>query len=237
MLRAYLGLVVIAMMVAGCSGPRGGPPDLSPAMRDTFMKPVAKPGDIVAAELAFARMAEEEGQWTAFREYAAEGAIMFDPAKVDARDWLKNRADPPVAVSWEPYEVWSSCDGSIGVTRGAYVKGDERGWYTTIWKRMPDGTHRWLLDHGQKDPAVPGPPELIEAHIAECPELPWSPTQELQVGTPGQGEFFGGTSDDRTLRWGGRVDQWGGRIVTVDVWDGTQFQRVLHQTIAPPAKD
>lgn len=235
MQRARLALVLCAVLTAGCAGPPR--PRLSPEMRAEFMQPIARPGDIVAAELAFARMAGEEGRWTAFREYADEQAIMFVPEKVAAQQWLKGRKDPAAPLSWEPYEVWSSCDGSVGVTRGGWNSGDKRGWFTTVWKRYPDGTQRWLLDHGDEDASVPGPPELIEAHVADCPEGSWLPPQDLAVVTPGEGEFFGGSSDDQTLRWGGRVDRWGGRIVTVDVWDGAQFQRVLHQTVAPPAQD
>ncbi|MBS7670871.1 hypothetical protein [Croceicoccus gelatinilyticus] len=229
-----LGVAFLALALAGCAagGPsRGGPggPDL---------KPIAQPGDVVAAELAFASMAQEEGQWTAFREYAAEDGVMFVPELVNAKDWLKKRENPAQSVAWQPHEVWSSCDGSVNVTRGAWQRPDgSTGWFTTVWQRQKDGEYRWLMDHGDTLTKPLTQPDLIDAHVADCPELPWPPAQELLEAVPGNGEFFGGSSDDRTLRWGGRVDQWGGRIVTVDVWDGGQFQRVLHQTVAPPKAD
>ena len=69
----------------------------------------------VSAE-AFARAAQEKGQWTAFREYAADDALMFVPQPVAAKDWLKKQANPAQAVTWQPYAVWSSCDGSLAVT-------------------------------------------------------------------------------------------------------------------------
>src|SRR5690606_22688854 len=35
----------------------------------------ADPGKVVAAEIAFARTAQEKGQWTAFAEFAADDAV------------------------------------------------------------------------------------------------------------------------------------------------------------------
>ncbi|WP_144096194.1 hypothetical protein [Croceicoccus sediminis] len=225
--------VFLAIALAGCAA--GGPPRSGPG--GSTLKPIAQPGDVVAAELAFASMAQEKGQWTAFAEYAADDGIMFVPQLVNAKDWLKKRENPAQSVAWQPHEVWASCDGSVNVTRGAWQRPDgSTGWFTTVWQRQKDGEYRWLMDHGDTLEKPLAEPELIDAHVADCPTLPWAPAQELQQGVPGNGEFFGGSSDDRTLRWGGRVDQWGGRIVTVDVWDGDQFQRVLHQTVAPPPK-
>ncbi|MBB3990484.1 hypothetical protein [Croceicoccus naphthovorans] len=219
-----------ALALAGCAagGQRG--PDRGPAL-----KPIAEPGKVVATEIAFAQMAQEEGQWTAFAEYAADDGVMFVPEKVNAQDWLKKRPNPAQSVAWQPHEVWSSCDGSIGVTRGAWQRPDGSvGWFTTVWHRQKDGEYRWVMDHGDAAAKPLAEPEMIEAHVAECPTQPWAPSEDLLEGVPGNGEFFGGASDDGTLRWGGRVDRWGGRIVTIDVWDGAEFQRVLHQTIAPP---
>lgn len=229
--RVLLALAVPVLAMSGCAAPR----QQGPAANATLLPPVAKPGDVVAAELAFANMAAEQGRWAGFRAYADKSGLMFVPQKVNALDWLKGRAEPTTPLTWDPYEVWSSCDGSIGVTRGGWRAGAAKGWFTTVWKRQPDGAYRWLLDHGDEDAKVGPVPELIEAHVAECHDGPIAVAmEELPVVTPGEGEFFGGASDDGTLRWGGRVDQWGGRIVTVDVWNGTQFQRVLHQTVAPP---
>ncbi|MDR7101050.1 hypothetical protein [Croceicoccus sp. BE223] len=224
---------LIALALAGCAGPRGAPPAAETAM----LKPVARPGDLVATELAFAALAAEKGRWAAFATYADPAGIMFVPEKVNARQWLKGRAEPSTPLTWEPYEVWSSCDGSVGVTRGGWVSGVKNGWFTTVWKRQADGSYRWLLDHGEEDAKIGPVPELIEAHVAECPEPDWHPEEDLVSVAPGNGEFFGGASDDGTLRWGGRIDRWNGRIVTIEVWNGTAFQKVLHQVIAPPPAD
>lgn len=231
-MRGGLVLALAAGLLAGCAARTPGPPPAPSAQ----VKSMARPGDLVAADLAFARLAAEKGRWAAFRTYADKTGIMFVPQKVNAQTWLKGRAEPATPLGWEPHEVWSSCDGSIGVTRGGWQAGAAKGWFTTVWKRQDDGTYRWLLDHRDQDAKIGKPPELIEAHVAECHDGPIAVSMdELPVVAPGEGEFFGGASDDGTLRWGGRVDKWGGRIVTVDVWDGAQFQRVLHQAVAPPA--
>lgn len=83
----------------------------------------ANPSGFIAAEIAFARLAQEKGQWTAFRETAAPEAVMFVPQRVKARDWLKSQKDPAEAVKWQAHAVYVSCDGNVGVTTGAWQKG------------------------------------------------------------------------------------------------------------------
>lgn len=129
----------------------------------------ANPSAVIAAELAFARAAQERGQWTAFRETAAADAVMFVPAMVLAQAWLKDRADPPQAVRWQPHEVWSSCDGSLVVSHGAWQKPGQAGWFTTIWQRQEDGGYKWVLDHGDSVAEPASAPEFTPAHVAECP--------------------------------------------------------------------
>ena len=88
--------------------------------RDRRLKPVANPSAIVATEIAFAREAQDKGQWTAFADYAADNAVMFVPQPTAAKAWLKGRANPPKAVAWQPYSVWMSCDGSLAESKGAW---------------------------------------------------------------------------------------------------------------------
>lgn len=233
-MRKLFAMAIAISLLSACTSQPGPGPG---AKHAALLPPIAKPGDVVATELAFARYAAENGRWVAFSEYSDEAGVMFVPEMVNAKVWLKGRAEPATQLGWEPYEVWSSCDGSIGVTRGGWHAGEAKGWFTTVWKRQKDGSYRWLLDHGDVDPEFGAAPEFIEAHVADCPKGDWLPPVALTEIEPGNGEFFGGASDDATLRWGGRVDKWGGRIVTVDLWDGAQFQRVLHQTVAPPPNE
>jgi len=137
----------IALLLAGCAAGGGRLNDRERYDR-VMGSPVANPSAIVQAELAFARLAQEEGQWTAFRETATDDAIMFTPDLVNAQQWLKGKADPAQAVTWQPHHIYMSCDGSIAVSTGAWqnAKGDS-GRFTTIWQQQ---------DFGQRPPGVVG---------------------------------------------------------------------------------
>src|SRR3546814_14659984 len=76
-------------MLAGCGG----------SSDDFRNRPLAaNPSAFIAAEIRFAQRAQEEGQWTAFRETAHPDAVMFVPERVKAQDWLKSQKDPAEAV-------------------------------------------------------------------------------------------------------------------------------------------
>jgi hypothetical protein len=134
------------------------------------MRGYANPSAAIAAELEFARLARDKGQWTAFRAMAAPDAVMFAPAMVLAQPWLKDRANPPVPLAWQPHRVWSSCDGSLMVTTGAWQRADKHGWFTTVWQRQPDGAYKWVFDHGDATDAPIADPDMIAAKVADCPE-------------------------------------------------------------------
>ena len=56
--------------------------------------------DDVTTHPAFARAAQEKGQWTAFAEFADDDAVMFVPETVNAKDWLRRQTNPAEAVRW-----------------------------------------------------------------------------------------------------------------------------------------
>ena len=88
------------------------------------------------AERAFARDAKRVGQWTAFRKYADETAVMFTPQALWAHDFLKDRKDPPKSVEWWPARSLVSCDGRVAVNTGpAFREGKHYGEFTTVWVR------------------------------------------------------------------------------------------------------
>ena len=224
MLRAALiGLALVSLTACTASGPR------TPYGR--FMEVRANPGKVVATELAFARAAQEDGQWTAFFEYSTDDAIMFVPEAVNAQDWLRGRDNPPQAVEWQPHEVWSSCDGSLAVTRGAWQRADGTfGYFTTIWERQPDGSYRWVLDQGDVLSEPLEEPEFVQTTVADC---------QRQSGFMGQGPADplttgGGASADLSLAYLYRVEQDLSRTLAVTMVVNGETETVLDLAIAAP---
>jgi hypothetical protein len=238
-LVAVLALIA-GLGAAGAQG-QGGPQGFALQRSDrdrerNFRR--ADPAAVVAAELAFARAAQDKGQWTAFAEFAAKDAVMFVPEPVNARDWLKGRANPPQAVRWQPHQVWSSCDGSLAVTKGAWQRPDGSvGYFTTVWQRgeKRKDRYRWVLEQGDTLAEPLTAPEMVEAKAAECPPrarhdpVAASPPQCTPQGCSG-----GGRSDDGTLEYRYDTQPNGARTLGVSLLTGGEMQRVLLSEVAAP---
>lgn len=181
------------------------------------------PSAIVSAELSFARLAQEKGQWTAFRETADKDAVMFVPQAVNAQAWLKKRADPPKAIAWQPYRVFVSCDGSYGLSTGPWTRPDgSTGTFSTIWRRQKDGGYKWVADFGSGTQIPRQEDIIIEGKVARCAGRRGDGPREGIDGRPPSGERGDGRrpgkyqpvliaipppasgqgqSDDGSLRW------------------------------------
>jgi len=219
----------------------------------------ANPSAVIAAELGFSQLAQDKGQWTAFRETAAPEAEMFVPRRVNALVWLKNRANPPVPVRWQPHEVWMSCDGSSAVTRGAWQGRNGTGYFTTVWQRQPKrGDFRWVLDQGDNLDKPLVAPDMIVAKVADCPprgpggERPTAggpppkrkanalpPERPLPAPLPATGaasdaDSKDGRSRDGTLAWRSSVNPDGARRVTAWLWLDGGWREVLDSRVAAP---
>ena len=212
--------LVTALAVSGCaSGPRR--PSLPQAQVERALATAAgeaQPSHIVAAEIAFARSARENGQWTAFREYAAPGAILHRAGgSVDAAGWLAQQSDPAEAVKWGPRSIWMSCDAALAASESRYRDPDGTvGTFVTLWRRQNDGSYRWLYDAGTPDkpqPPAPGPDELpdenaivvtamdaIQGLVADCRDT--APPLPAEMAAR-RATLKGWTSPDGTLsfRW------------------------------------
>ena len=226
---AALALLSLAACAPGPgpAGPRGyrGPP----------LALKAQPGEVVAAELAFARMAKEDGQWTAFREFAADDGKMLAPRIVNVRDHLKGRADPPESVTWQPHHVWSSCDGSVAVTRGAWQRPDGSvGWFSTVWQRQQDGSYRYLFDHGDVLDTAEAGPDMIGTTTASCDNLDAIQPPFVPPPTSPDTQYASGESADKTLRWIVRSEPDGSGYYGFDYWNGQAFERPLAQILPAP---
>ncbi|MDX3909903.1 MAG: hypothetical protein QHC67_08795 [Sphingobium sp.] len=221
MKRLALALLVVA----------GGAQAAAPQMRLS-----ANPSAVVAAEIAFNRLAQEKGQWTAFRATAAKDAVMFVPEMVNAQLWLKGRKDPPASVKWQPEKVLMSCDGSVGVTSGAWQRPDgSNGYFTTIWRRDDRGRWNWVFDHGDVLKAPRPAPDFITTRLASCPRgmrPPPAPSTGVKPLPPTPGI---GASEDGSLKWTSEVRPDKSRRVTVSLRVNDAFETALTDDVAAPA--
>ncbi len=220
--------------------------------------PIGNPSALIAAESAFARLAREKGQWTAFAATATDEAEMFVPQRVLAKVWLKGRANPPQAVQWQPSTVWISCDGSAGVTFGAFG-GSGTGWFSTVWQRQPKkGDYKWVLDQGGDLAAPLVGADFITGKVADClprvrrdpladdpppppkgqrkpdkdsppPPRPLAGPIPPLVAVPGA-DSKDGRSIDGTLAWRSTVLPGGTRQWTVWLWQDGKMNEVLKRT-------
>ena len=218
-----LAAVVALSLVAGCA--QGPDPRKRPL--------AANPSAYVAAEIGFARLAQDKGQWTAFRETAAPDAVMFVPQRVKARDWLKSQKDPAESVKWQPHAVFVSCDGNSGATTGAWQKSGASGYFPTVWMRDPiSGKISWVLDHGDGLTTPRDAPDFIASSQAKCGSRPAVP---IEAGAEGD-DMAVGLSGDQTLSWTSTVHPDQSRRVTVRMWDGKSMKTVIDNDVAAPPK-
>lgn len=223
-MKRFLIAATLAASLAGCAA---GPTGPRYAGR---LKPTANPSAVIAAELAFARLAQEKGQWAAFRATAAKDAEMFVPQRVKAADWLKGRAEPAVAVQWQPHAVWSSCDGSYAVTHGNWQSANASGTFATVWQRQQNGGYKWVSDMSLASSPVEPDPEMVAASVADCPKRDERPILTGAIQSTGAGEIGGGAADDRTLRWKSVVSPDGSRRLTVSLWKDGNWHDVLTES-------
>ena len=197
--------------------------------------PFASPGKVVAAEIALAQLARRKGQWKAFRETAAEGAVMFVPQPVDARQWLGNQPESAAPMGWEPHAVFLSCDGSLAVASGPWRKADgASGGFTTVWQRQKRGEYKWVMSQADDLAASLGAPDMIRSSVATCQRgarKPVATPVTFPAGTRG------GWSEDGTLSWEVRLAADCSRTLTVSLGRGAgkPMEPVLERRVAAPA--
>ena len=117
----------------------------------------------IAADLAFARLAGDSTAALAFERFAAPQAVTLGGGILNngpkaIRSTLEG--GPPSAWSWHPVLAGAAGSGDLGFTVGESVIKVEGspasyGKYLTIWRRLPDGSVRFLTDGGTARPATP----------------------------------------------------------------------------------
>lgn len=218
----------LILATAACTAGRG-------PLGDNRLTARANPSDVIATELAFARVAREKGTWTAFREYATKDAQWPGPQWESVQSALKGAPDPAKAIVWEPDQVWASCDGSFALSSGpATHPTGKRTRFATIWQRQTGGEYRWVLDQGfdlEEDYAAP---EMISARVADCLSA-----RNFRAGRPDRARraaaWSEGQSDDGTLTWRTELRADCGRTLVVSAMQDGSLREVFRRVAAAPA--
>jgi hypothetical protein len=184
----------------------------------------------IEAERTFAAAARKDGQWTAFRRYAAEDATMFVPAPVKAQAWLKDRKDPAKSIRWQPASSFVSCDGAFAVNTGAWQDPEGKaGFFSTVWQRQRGGGWKWVLDFGG---ALAKPrAKIVEPEVTQAKCRAPAAGHKLPEFASG-----GGSSTDGSLRWWYVVEASGRRTLAADYWDGRAFHPAIADQVDAPKK-
>lgn len=246
-MRAVVAILILAL--SACAGQRQNGPPPAVINRALATAPgAAQPSTIVAAEQAFSRAARERGQWTAFRMFAAPGALLHGrngPFAIEP--WLATQTDPPKAVQWEARAVAMSCDGALAVSQGRLVTADGMvGNFVTVWERQAGGEYRYTFDAGGLD--VPQPPpkkpvddgeivvtaiNAVQGLVASCPRggaaIP--PHPAITVGQDGKADAR--LSRDGTLRWRWEHRAYGTRYAAADYYTEGRWLTAFEQSLAP----
>lgn len=193
----------------------------------------------VDAERAFARDAQTIGQWSAFRKYAADTAVMFTPQATWAHEFLKDRKDPPKSVEWWPARSFVSCDGRIAVNTGpAFREGKHYGEFTTVWVREK-GAWKWVYDNGSDPVGSPtAKPQAPVVTRASCrgkargaPIISPLPAVAREAARA-PGDTGSGQSADKTLGWDWKVGKNGEHRFRAYVWNGRRYDEALTVQVA-----
>jgi ketosteroid isomerase-like protein len=158
-LAATLAVTAIGVSIARADTPVAGTPE-----------------EIAAAERAFAADGFARGVGPSFVTWAAPDGIIFRPDPINARQAYTGRPAPgPGLLKWWPAHAAIARSGDLGFDTGPWVFGDDKahGWFFTVWKKQPDGTWKWMIDHG-----FDGARSNVE---------PGSPINAVPVSTAGSG--------------------------------------------------
>jgi hypothetical protein len=255
--RGLALLIGSAFAIAACAG-GGGPPKPTrqqAALIDRALSTApgaAQPSRIVAAEVAFSRLAAEATQAAAFLQYAAPGAQVHTPdGLVGLQQWLDQPGFPAAAAKWSTRAVAITCDGTLAASTGRYTDAQGIvGNYVLIWQLQGDGAYRWT--YHAAGPDVPQPPprarlqdgditvtafDAVQGLVASCPRggaaIPPPPALSLADDRPGDATL----ARDGTLRWHWQQAEAGGKFVAAEYfYEGrwlTAFEYTLPARLAP----
>ena len=243
-----LSMAAVALALAGCVAdhrPRTPGKVIDRALASAPY--AAQPSLVVARESAFARAAREDGQWTAFLDFAADDAMLHTAnGPVLARDVLTGLKNPAQAVKWSPRTVMMSCDGRMAVSAGRFRDPDGMvGDFVTVWQRDDwDDDYEWIYDVGGNDDPQPVPEardpdeivatayDAVQGLVADCPKDGETVPLPPLISVDGAQSHDGQLSSDRTLEW-----QWfhfpdGRKRVVARYWKDGEWQLIVDRSLA-----
>lgn len=211
-------MILAILLAAAAPGPAAAP----------------KPMSALDAERAFAADAQKIGQWTAFRKWSTPDALMFVPQPTNAHAFFNKLKNPAVPVFWWPGRSYVSCDGTVAINTGPWVRdyGKQVGYFTTVWVRQKDNGWKWVYDAGDEEKFMRGEGGDIAPVVAACskPKMP-----SVAAAPPAGFKVGSGRSPDGSLEWAWAVGPDGSRTFLVNLWDGTKRQTVIEDKVAPAA--
>lgn len=251
--KAILAAPLLAMLAACASSP---PIPRKVINRALAQAPgAAQPSLIVAKELEFARTAQEDGQWSAFRAFAAPGAVMHTAGgPINALTFLAGVKDPAVAITWNTDTVWMSCDSLLAVAQGRFKDPESKvGTFITVWERQSDLDYRWTYDVAVLD--NPQPPvrdtsaavggdeivvtaiDSIKGLVADCPNLRADKPATPAFLVPDGARHGFKLSPDGTLRWRWEHTAGADRRFVAEYLTGGRWEVVVDQPLGPAASE
>lgn len=127
----------------------------------------AKPpaGQIEAAERAFAADGLTMGVKGSFLKHMADDAMIFTPNPTNAKAFYGAKSgEGEPKIEWWPAFIVASKSGDLGLSTGpAVYDGAPGGWFSSIWRKDPDGVWRWIYDGGGAADAVNAPTQPTPA--------------------------------------------------------------------------
>jgi ketosteroid isomerase-like protein len=133
-------------------------------------------GSLIAAEKAYAKLADEEGFREASISVFGDDAVIFTSNAVNGKTfWHEAKEDPGVA--WRPIFAGISRSGQLGYTTGPweYRKSREAqnpdgfGVFVTIWRKDANGVWKVALDVGVDHPEPQEAESEIKTYIPNHP--------------------------------------------------------------------
>lgn len=247
-----LPLALLTVVACGLSACSGGPASrYSDRQIDRALLSApyaAQPSLVVAREIAFARAAREDGQWTAFAKFAADDAVLHGRnGPVPAKSALAGLSDPAESVQWSPRTVMMSCDGKVAVSRGRYLYPQGNvGSYVTVWTRNGyEDDYHWIYDAGGDDVPQPTPVEpaeneivataydYVQGLVADCPRGGESAPPPPALPDAGDARREVHLSSDGTLRWMWEHHADGSKYFRADYLTSGAWEKIVEERFAP----